>query len=57
MLNDPDFIFRIGRLHGAAEQAAILLTKQENPDVKTIGENLAAHTDWFFMDDKVKGVK
>jgi len=54
MLTDPDFVFRIGRLHGAAEQTGVLLTKQENPDVKTLGENLTAQADWFFEDRKGK---
>jgi hypothetical protein len=45
---DPVFHYQMGRLVGAAEMAGQLLTNQENPDVKQIGNNLNNVVGWFF---------
>jgi hypothetical protein len=45
---DPALPYQIGRIIGAAEVAAQLLMKQENPDVKVIGDNLYRAVSWFF---------
>jgi hypothetical protein len=45
---DPVFHYQMGRLVGAAEMAGQLLTNQENPDVKQIGNNLNHVVGWFF---------
>ena len=46
--SDPQFVYQMGRLVGAAEMAGRLLTTQEQPDVQKIGENLTAVVAWFF---------
>lgn len=49
---DSHFSYQMGRLVGAAEMASQLLQTQDNPDIKTIGNNLAKVVDWFFMPEK-----
>jgi len=48
LASDPAFPYQMGRLVGAAEMAGQLLTHQENPDIKQIGDNLNHVVGWFF---------
>jgi hypothetical protein len=54
-MEDPYFPYQMGRLVGASEMAASLLTNQDSPDVKAIGANLGRVVEWFFEPDRQKG--
>jgi hypothetical protein len=54
MVTDSVFPYQVGRLVGSAEMAGHLLTSQEHPDVKQIGERLLAQVNWFYHPPDIK---
>jgi hypothetical protein len=57
LAEDSQFPYHMGRLVGAAEMASVLLTNQDNPDVKQIGENLGQVVNWFFEGQEAQSLK
>ena len=51
MISDPDIRYQVGRLVGACDLAAHLLSTQESPDVRVIGEHLRGTVAWFYYPD------
>lgn len=54
LVGDPACPYWLGRLTGAAEMAARLLSDKDDPDVQRIGQSLASASSWFLETNSVR---
>lgn len=48
LVADPSYLLMLGRIVGAAQLAGVVLSMRDDPELKAIGDKLAALSDWFF---------